>query len=150
MPRSRRNLLPNPADEGRPRQHIVEISGSAYRALNIPSSIAELLELLLAKAGEIPDPYEHSSFVLVHLPYLQPFADVNKRTSRLAANLPLIKNYLCPLTFLGVPVEAYNRAMLGVYELTRTELLHSGCGPDWRCGSAVAHPKQGRGAGSRA
>ena len=64
-----------------------------------------------------------AAFLLVHLPYLQPFADINKRTSRLAANLPLFRANLCPLTFLGVPEQAYSRAILGVYELTRVELL---------------------------
>ncbi|MCE7522706.1 hypothetical protein [Alloalcanivorax xenomutans] len=43
--------------------------------------------------------------------------------SRLAANLPLIRANLCPLAFLGVPEQAYSRAILGVYELTRIELL---------------------------
>jgi hypothetical protein len=61
--------------------------------------------------------------MMVHLPYLQPFADINKRTSRLAANLPLFRANLCPLTFLDVPEQAYSRAILGVYELTRVELL---------------------------
>jgi hypothetical protein len=60
---------------------------------------------------------------MVHLPYLQPFADVNKRTSRLAANLPLIRANLCPLTFIDVPEQAYSRAVLGIYELTRIELM---------------------------
>lgn len=60
---------------------------------------------------------------MVYLPYLQPFADVNKRTSQLAANLPLVRANLCPLTFLDVPEQAYSRAVLGVYEMTRTELL---------------------------
>ena len=60
---------------------------------------------------------------MVQLPYLQPFSDVNKRTSRIAANLPLIRHNLCPLTFIGVPEQAYSRAVLGVYELTRIELL---------------------------
>ncbi|MEO1901343.1 MAG: hypothetical protein ABGX87_06300 [Alcanivorax sp.] len=39
------------------------------------------------------------------------------------SNLPLIRANLCPLTFLGVPEQAYSRAILGVYELTRVELL---------------------------
>jgi len=60
---------------------------------------------------------------MVQLPYLQPFADVNKRTSRLAANLPLIRANVCPLTFLDVPEQAYSRSMLGVYEMARIELL---------------------------
>ena len=60
-------------------------------------------EVLLHKADRIEDPFEQSFFRMVHLPYLQPFADINKRTSRLAANLPLFRANLCPLTFLDVP-----------------------------------------------
>lgn len=37
--------------------------------------------------------------------------------------LPLFKANLCPLTFLDVPTHAYNRAVLGVYEMGRVELL---------------------------
>lgn len=100
------NLLPNPADEGR-----------------ICWQIEDALDALLSKANQIRDPFEQSFFMMVHLPYLQPFADINKRTSRLAANLPLFRANLCPLTFLDVPEQAYSRATLGVYEMTRVELL---------------------------
>lgn len=117
------NLLPNPADEGRIRQHGVDIWKSVYRPLSTPQQIEEELNTLLDKAGQILDPFEQSFFMMVHLPYLQPFADVNKRTSRLAANLPLVRANLCPLTFLDVPTQAYSRATLGVYEMTRVELL---------------------------
>lgn len=117
------NLLPNPADEGRIRQHAVEVGKSVYRPLSAPQQIDEALDLLLGKASRIADPFEQSFFVMVHLPYLQPFADINKRTSRLAANLPLFRTNLCPLTFLDVPEQAYSRAVLGLYELTRVELL---------------------------
>lgn len=117
------NLLPNPADEGRIRQHAVEIGKSVYRTLSAPQPIDEILGLLLDKADQIADPFEQSFFVMVHLPYLQPFADINKRTSRLAANIPLFRANLCPLTFLDVPEQAYSRAILGLYELTRVELL---------------------------
>lgn len=117
------NLLANPADEGRLRQHSVEIGHSVFRPLSGETQISAVMDELLAKADAIEDPFEQSFFAMVHLPYLQPFADVNKRTSRLAANLPLIRANLCPLTFLDVPEEAYSRAMLGVYEMTRVELL---------------------------
>lgn len=117
------NLLPNPADEGRIRQHAVDISKSVYRPLSTPQQIEDALEVLLGKANRIEDPFEQSFFMMVHLPYLQPFADINKRTSRLAANLPLFRANLCPLTFLDVPEQAYSRATLGVYEMTRVELL---------------------------
>jgi Fic family protein len=117
------NLLPNPADEGRVRQHAVNIGESVYRPLSTPQQIDDLLDLLLLKANQIGDPFEQSFFMMVHLPYLQPFADINKRTSRLIANLPLFRANLCPLTFLDVPQHAYCHAVLGVYEMTRVELL---------------------------
>lgn len=117
------NLLPNPADEGRTRRHAVDIGKSVYRPLSAPQQIEDALTSLLSKATDIRDPFEQSFFMMVHLPYLQPFADVNKRTSRLAANLPLFRANLCPLTFLDVPEQAYSRATLGVYEMARVELL---------------------------
>jgi hypothetical protein len=117
------NLLPNPADEGRIRQHAVDIGQSVYRPLSTPQQIDDALNLLLSKAHRIRDPFEQSFFMMVHLPYLQAFADINKRTSRLMANLPLFRANLCPLTFLDVPPEAYSRAILGLYEMTRVELL---------------------------
>lgn len=117
------NLLPNPADEGRIRQHAVDISKSVYRPLATPQQIEDALDTLLEKADLISDAFEQSFFMMAHVPYLQPFADINKRTSRLAANLPLFRANLCPLTFLDVPEQAYSCAILGVYEMTRVELL---------------------------
>lgn len=117
------NLLPNPADEGRIRQHAVDIGRSVYRPMAGERQINTAFDVMLGKLQKIKDPFEQSFFVMVHLPYLQPFADINKRTSRLAANLPLFRANLCPLTFLDVPEQAYSRAMLGVYEMTRVDLL---------------------------
>jgi Fic family protein len=65
----------------------VEIGKSVYWRLSAPRQIDEALDLLLAKANQIVDPFGQSFFMMVHVPYLQPFADINKRTSRLAANL---------------------------------------------------------------
>jgi hypothetical protein len=117
------NLLADPADEGRLRTRVVEISGTTFHPLAIPQAIEECFRLVLAKAAAIPDPFEQAFFVMAHVPYLQPFADVNKRTSRLGANISLIKANLCPLSFVDVPERAYVEATLGVYELTRVDLL---------------------------
>ena len=46
---------------------------------------------------------------------------LNCAISRLAANIPLFKQGLCPLTFLGVPKKAYIKALLGLYEMNRIE-----------------------------
>jgi Fic family protein len=60
---------------------------------------------------------------MAQLRYLQPFDDVNKRVSRVAANIPFVKNNLIPLACTDVPRRLYADAVLGVYELNRTELL---------------------------
>jgi hypothetical protein len=71
----------------------------------------------LRTAAAIQDPFEQAFFVMVQLPYLQPFDDVNKRVSRLAANIPFIQKNLTPLSFTEVPAQTYVEALLGVYEL---------------------------------
>lgn len=116
-------LMTDPLTVGRLRNCPVGIGGSVYQPLSVPQSIEELFGIVLQMADEIEDPFEQSFFLMVHLPYLQPFEDVNKRVSRLAANIPLIRHNLCPLTFLDVPQPLYVDALLGVYELNRIELL---------------------------
>jgi hypothetical protein len=108
---------------GRIRARAVEISGSVYLPIALPQRLEELFRYVLATAEAIIDPYEQAFFIMVHLSYLQPFEDVNKRVSRLAANIPLIKQNLCPLSFVDVPDAAYLDGILGVYELNRIELL---------------------------
>ena len=117
------NLLADPAASGRLRMRIVEIGGTVYRPLAVPQQIEELFRLILEKAAAIADPFEQAFFQMVHIPYLQPFEDVNKRVSRLAANIPFIKNNLCPLSFVDVPERAYVEGTLVVYEHARVDLL---------------------------
>ena len=117
------NLLDDPADEGRLRKRMVQIAGSVFTPLAVPQQIEEFFRLLLEKVATIPDPFEQALFVMGQLPYLQPFADVNKRVSRLGANLPLLKYNLCPLSFIDVPLKAYIEGLLGIYELNRVDLL---------------------------
>ncbi len=117
------NLVGGRHNEGRLRTALVKITDSPFIPLGIPQKVEEHFDLLLRNAQAIPDPFEQAFFVMVHLPYLQPFYDVNKRTSRLAANIPLIKANLSPLSFIDVPESAYVEGTLGVYELNRVELL---------------------------
>lgn len=116
-------LMADPTAVGRLRRRAVEIGGSVYLPVALPQRLEELFGIVMQMAAEIADPFEQAFFLMVHLPYLQPFEDVNKRTSRLAANIPLIRHNLCPLSFIDVPQAAYVDAMLGVYELNRVELL---------------------------
>lgn len=116
-------LMADATAVGRLRRRAVEIGGSVYLPVALPQRLEELFGIVMQMAAQIDDPFEQAFFLMVHLPYLQPFEDVNKRTSRLAANIPLIRHNLCPLSFIDVPQSAYVDAMIGVYELNRFELL---------------------------
>jgi Fic family protein len=117
------NLLDNEMAAGRLRHIAVGIERSVFHPLAAPSIIEECFDQVLATAAAIGDPFERAFFVMVHLPYLQPFDDVNKRVSRLAANIPLIQRNLSPLSFTELPRQFYTDAILGVYELRRVDLL---------------------------
>ena len=116
-------LLDNPDAAGRLRRIPVRIAHSVFYPLEVPQLIEECFDKILVNASAIEDPFEQALFALVQLPYLQPFDDVNKRVSRLAANIPLIRANLSPLAFEDVPRDLYTEALLGVYELNRIELL---------------------------
>jgi hypothetical protein len=117
------NLLGNPSASGRLRAIPVGIGKSVYEPLAVPQLIDEIFSQILDTAVAISNPFEQAFFVTLHLPYLQPFEDVNKRVSRLAANIPLIHHNLCPLSFMDVPEDLYINGLLGVYELNRIELM---------------------------
>ncbi|ERM84709.1 hypothetical protein P872_23655 [Rhodonellum psychrophilum GCM71 = DSM 17998] len=117
------NLLQNQYSIGRLRSIPVGIHESTYTPLAIPQLISDQFDLILKKTREIKNPFEQAFFILVHLPYLQPFDDVNKRTSRLAANIPFVKNNLSPLSFVEMPSDLYIKGILGIYELNQVDLL---------------------------
>lgn len=109
--------LVDSSEAGKVRKHGVRIGGSTYIPFEDPKRLEQQLEKIAAKARLIKDPFEQSIFLLVHLSYLQPFIDVNKRMARLAANIPLIKNNLVPLSFSDIQVDDYMSAMIAIYEL---------------------------------
>ncbi len=117
------NLLTDEGAAGRLRHIPVGIERSAFHPLAVPQQIEECFAQILTTAAAIEDPFEQAFFVMVHLLYLQPFDDVNKRVSRLAANIPFIKHNLSPLSFTEVPRTLYTEAMLGIYERNDVALL---------------------------
>ncbi|MFC4274037.1 Fic family protein [Achromobacter aloeverae] len=111
-----RDLLPDSADLGAIRQKIVNIQDTVYVPSQVPHLLEETLRAIVDKARAIHNPVEAAFFLWVHLAYLQPFVDGNKRTSRLAANMPLMLANCSPLSFLDVGRTDYALAMLGIYE----------------------------------
>lgn len=60
---------------------------------------------------------------MTFLPYLQPFQDENKRTSRLGMNIPLLKNQLAPFSFTDLRKSDYMFGLLAFYERGQHEFL---------------------------
>lgn len=102
---------------GKVRDHGVRVGASSYIPLEGPTALDRQLHAIATKAAAIENPYEQSLFALIHVAYLQAFTDVNKRTSRLAANIPLVKNNLVPLSFNSIGKDDYASAMIAIYEL---------------------------------
>ncbi|MCH9628061.1 MAG: hypothetical protein S4CHLAM2_17110 [Chlamydiales bacterium] len=117
------NLLLDPRACGRLRTIPVKIGQSVYHPTEVAQLIEECFQLIIQKAVAIKNPFEQSFFLMVHLPYLQPFLDVNKRVSRLAGNIPFIRENLSPLSFVDVPEADYIQGLLAVHELNRIELF---------------------------
>ena len=85
-------LLANPAMAGRLRRMPVGITHSSYRPLGDQFEIEEEFTILIEKAAAIIDPFEQSFFLLAHIPFLQAFDDINKRTS--ARPCPIVSGVL--------------------------------------------------------
>ena len=117
------NLLVDPSMSGRPRRMPVGISGSSYMPLEDQFEIQDEFDILIHKVASINDPFEQAFFLLVHIPYLQAFEDINKRTSRVVSNIPLLKAGLLPMSFVFVDEGDYSDGLVGIYELNNLELL---------------------------
>lgn len=117
------NLMGDPRASGRVRSIRVGIAGTTYIPLENPQVLQECFDLFVEKVNNITDPFEKSLFSIVQLSYLQAFEDVNKRTARLVANIPLIRENLKPLSFTEVDKTSYVSSLLGVYELNNISLI---------------------------
>jgi Fic family protein len=100
-------LLAGPRGSGRIREEAIEIVGIGYQPPGAKDDLENLFGTIRDQASKIGDPFEKAFFTMVSLSYLQPFENLNEPVSRLAANIPLVLNNLCPLSFVDVPLRAY-------------------------------------------
>ncbi len=103
----------------------VKIWTSVYQPLDNALLLRQEFNLFLEKLNQIQNPFEQSLFILVFIPYFQLFMDINKRTSRISANIPLIKNWLAPISLLQTKERDYIDAILAVYELNDISLIRN-------------------------
>lgn len=112
------HFLPE-AQRGRPREfEDVNLANSAYLPPFRPNTgyVAEALAQVIAMAGGL-HPVQGALYLMTRIPYLQAYANGNKRTSRLAANAPLLTAGLLPMSFADMDKADYIRGMAAFYEL---------------------------------
>lgn len=109
-------LIAETAAVGTLRKRVVRFADSRYLPPDNPHLLKDAFELFCSKANAIRDPFEQAFFIMTFIPYLQPFQDGNKRTSRLAMNIPLLKNRLAPFSFADLRKRDYMFGLLAVYE----------------------------------
>jgi hypothetical protein len=110
---------------GKPREYEeVNLGASAYLPPFRPGegfasrSLAEIIERARAL-----HPVEAALYLITRIPYVQVFANGNKRVSRLAANTALLAGGLLPFSFADVDKADYIRGMAAFYELGSTLVM---------------------------
>ena len=81
---------------------------------------------LVESCHQLSSPIDQAFYLLTRIPYLQVFYDGNRRTSRLAANIPLIKNHFCPISFINFSRDTYRTGIISFYELQDDRFMKAG------------------------
>lgn len=105
------------------RKGLVGITGTNYRPIDNEFQIREALEQLFNWIKSTNNIYEKSFLSVIGISYIQPFADGNKRTSRLLSNAILLSDGLAPLSYRSVDDREYKEAMLIFYEQNSIEVF---------------------------
>ena len=100
------------------RSAAVRISGSRYIPLSHSHQIADNLDKIITAVNTIDEPLDKALASILLIAYLQPFADGNKRTSRVLANAILESYDYPPIILGGIEPTRYRRACIAFYEMT--------------------------------
>jgi len=98
------------------RNEAVGITGTVYTPLNdkfrIEETIKESLDLINSDKNSI----EKAFIAAVMIPYIQPYSDGNKRTSRMLVNAILLAGDNYPISYRSVDIDEYKKALILFYE----------------------------------
>jgi len=96
----------------------VNLANSAYLPPHRPgTNHARDMLVRIVDTAKTLEPVEAAMYLLTRIAYVQSFANGNKRTSRIAANLPLLAAGLLPSSFVDITKARYIRGMAAFYEL---------------------------------
>ena len=143
-----KGLLANESAVGALRSVVVRFDDSKYLPPDNPHQLKEVFEEFCEKANAITHPYEQAFFAMLFISYIQPFQDGNKRTSRIAMNIPLVRNALAPFSFSDIRGRDYTFGLLAFYERGKHSFLADAFTTAYqksaaRYGELVAHVNEG-------
>ncbi|MFC1727078.1 Fic family protein [Patescibacteria group bacterium] len=98
------------------RKERVGITGTIYKPIADSTKLHKKLLELIDHVNSVDYPPEKALIIAAMVAYLQPFADGNKRTSRMLANAILLAYGYYPLSYRDVDVNEYKKTMLLFYE----------------------------------
>ena len=116
-------LIADTSALGALRKKVVGFEDSRYLPPDTPQQLKEYSETFCDKVVRIECPHEQAFFTMIFIPYIQPFQDGNKRTSRIAMNIPLVKNELAPFSFTDIGRRDYMFGLLAFYERGKHHFL---------------------------
>jgi Fic family protein len=102
----------------------VRLGRSAYSPPFRPGTgyVGKALEQIVDTAKTL-DPIDAAFYLMTRIPYLQAFANGSKRTSRLAANLPLLSAEMLPISFVDFLKADYITGLSAFYELGDIQII---------------------------
>ena len=98
------------------RKRAVGITGTVYVPLDNEFQIREAFEKTVQAINESVNPFEKALIAHVMVPYVQPYADGNKRTGRMLTNAILLAHNLYPLSYRSVDEEEFKKSLILFYE----------------------------------
>ncbi len=98
------------------RSQKVKISGTQYEPLSDKHQIENVLRQLIERVNKTEYSPEKALILAIMIAYIQPFADGNKRTSRMLSNAVLMAYDYFPLSYRNIDVNEYRSAMVVFYE----------------------------------
>lgn len=98
------------------RNEAVGITGTVYIPLDNKFQIEDAMHETLNVINNNRSSIEKAFIAGVMIPYIQPYSDGNKRTSRMLVNAILLAGDNYPLSYRSVDIDEYKKALILFYE----------------------------------
>ncbi len=98
------------------RNEAVGITGTVYTPLDNKFQIEDAMHETLDLINNDKSSLEKAFIAAVMIPYIQPYSDGNKRTSRMLMNAILLAGDNYPLSYRSANIDEYKKALILFYE----------------------------------